>query len=98
MTYKVRHLQRANRDVANLADILAEHKRMAQRIFQEMELKIKQLEENPFMWAVYHANPKYRCIILENNMLFYTVDEARREVVIHRVVYAGMDISKQLDD
>ena len=98
MKYKVRFLPQANRDIAGLADILMPYPQKAKRFFQEMERKIDRLKDNPLEWAVYHANPKYRRIILDDHSLFYVADENSREVQIYRILYARRDIPKLLDD
>ena len=97
MKYKVRFLPQANHDIAGLADILTPYPQKAKRIFQEMERKIDRLTDNPLEWAVYHANPKYRRVILEDHSLYYVVDEIRCEVLIYRIIYARRDIPKLLD-
>ena len=98
MRYKVKLLPQANRDIAGLADILTPYPNKAKRLFQEMERKIDRLKDNPLEWATYHANPKYRRMILEDHVLFYVVDEDSREVQIYRVIYSKRDILKLLDD
>ena len=98
MKCKVRFLPQANRDIVGLADILTSYPQKAKRLLGEMERKIDRLKENPLKWAVYHANPKYRRVILEDHSLFYVVDEGNREVQIYRIIYARRDIPKLLDD
>lgn len=84
----------ATRDLAILADILSPHPNKARRLFKEMEDKLDLLEDNPYMCPVYHANPKYRRMNLENHALFYTIDEVKRKINIYRVIYAKRDIEK----
>jgi len=98
MKYKIILSSYANRDIAILADILAPHPSKARRLFKEMEQKLDLLEDNPFMCQEYPANPKYRRMILEGHALFYTVDEARREINIYRVVYAKRNIERLLGE
>ncbi|MDR1571898.1 MAG: type II toxin-antitoxin system RelE/ParE family toxin [Clostridiales Family XIII bacterium] len=98
MKYKVIFLPGANRDIASLADVLTPYPNRARRIFQEMERKLEQLKDNPFMWTTYHANPKYRRINLEDHALFYVVGEDSHEVRIYRVIYAKRDIPTLLDE
>ena len=98
MRYKVKLLPQANGDIVGLADILTPYPNKAKWLFQEMERKIDRLKDNPLEWAAYHANPKYRRIVLEDHSLFYVIDEDNREVQIHRIIYAKRDISKLLND
>ncbi|MDR0249055.1 MAG: type II toxin-antitoxin system RelE/ParE family toxin [Oscillospiraceae bacterium] len=95
--YKIKYLPYANWDIAGLAAILAPYPNKARRFFLEMERKLLLLEDSPFMWSVYHANPAYRRMNLEDHALFYIADEAKHEVLICRVIYARRDISKLLE-
>jgi plasmid stabilization system protein ParE len=94
--YKIKLLPQANRDIAGLADILSPYPNKAKRLFQEMERKLIQLQDNPLAWPIYPANPKYRRMILEGHALFYIADEDRREVQVYRVLYAKRDIPRLL--
>jgi len=98
MKYRALPSSYAARDLAILANILAPHPGKARRLFKEMEHKLDLLEDNPHMWPVYHANPKYRRMNLEDHALFYTIDEAKREVNIYRVIYARRDIERLLGE
>jgi plasmid stabilization system protein ParE len=97
MGFKVALLPQANRDIASLADILAPYPNKAKRLFQEMERKLELLKDNPFAWPAYHANPKYRRMLLEGHALFYIVDEDRHEARVYRVIYAKKDVAKLLE-
>ncbi|MDR1069848.1 MAG: type II toxin-antitoxin system RelE/ParE family toxin [Gracilibacteraceae bacterium] len=96
MRYKVLLLPQANRDIASLADALASYPSKAKRIFQEIERKLDALKDNPLAWPVYHANPKYRRMLLEGHALFYIVDEDMHEAKVYRVIYAKRDIPRLL--
>jgi plasmid stabilization system protein ParE len=98
MVYKVKLLPRANRDISNLADVLAPYPNKAKRLFQEMERKLDALKDNPFAWPIYHANPNYRRMLLEGHALFYIVDEDRHEAKVYRVIYEKRDIPRLLED
>ena len=95
MKYKVITSTQYNRDVVKLARALKDHSNMAKRIFQELERKLDGLEDNPFAYPVFRES-KYRRVNLEDNALFYTVDETRREVKLYHLYYAKRDIDKLL--
>ncbi|MCL2570852.1 MAG: type II toxin-antitoxin system RelE/ParE family toxin [Defluviitaleaceae bacterium] len=98
MKYKVILSSYANRDLARLANILEPHPNKAKRLFKEIEHKLDLLEDTPLMCQEYPANPKYRRMNLEGHALFYTVDEAKREINIYRVIYAKRDIERLLSE
>ena len=95
MRYKLKYTAYFNRDAAKLEKALKEHSNMSRRIFQEMERKIEGLKDNPFAYPVFRES-KYRRVNLEGHALFYTVDEARREVKLYYLFYAKMDIERRL--
>jgi plasmid stabilization system protein ParE len=97
-TYRVRFLPTADRDLDAITNALLSYPKKAERLFQEMKRKLEQVKDNPFMWPVYPANPKYRRILLEDHSLFYTVDEAKREVMVYYIYYAKRDIARLLED
>jgi plasmid stabilization system protein ParE len=96
--YKVRFLPTADRDLDVIANALEAYPRKADCLFQEIKRKLEDLKDNPFMWPTYHANPKYRRVLLEGHSLFYKVDEVKREVMIYYIYYAKRDIERLLKD
>ena len=96
MKYKTIYLPVANRDIIRIDDALKEYPNKAKRIFQEMDSKVTDLEEMPYMWPVYQAKPEYRRMILEDHLLFYKVDEDEYNVRIYRILYAKMNIPEHL--
>jgi plasmid stabilization system protein ParE len=98
MKYRVRHTPQANRETVAIAKALTSYPSMGKRNFQEMERKLKGLEDNPFAWPTYHANPKYRRMNIERHSIFYVVDEAKHEVIICHIYYTKRDLSQLLED
>jgi len=96
MKYKVEYLSIADRDIVALSDALAEYTQKAKRIFLEMEKKLKLLEDMPYMWPAYQLKPEYRRMVLEDYLLFYTVDEVEHSVKVYRILYDKMDIPKHM--
>jgi len=87
----------ANLDILGIDDALKDYPNKAKRLFQELERKITDLEDNPYMWPVYQARPEYRRMILEDHLLFYKVDEDEQKVRIYRILYAKMNIPEHLE-
>jgi len=96
MKYKVKYLPRADRDLIEINEVLAEYPRKAVRLFQEIDRKVRGLEDMPRMWPVYQPRPRYRRMVLEDYLLFYIVDEPKHEVYVYRIIYYRMDIPRQL--
>jgi len=97
MKYKTIYLPVANRDIIRVDDALKEYPNKAKRIFLEMESKVTDLEEMPYMWPAYQARPEYRRMILEDHLLFYKVDEDEHKIKVYRILYDKMDILSHLD-
>jgi len=97
MRYKTIYLPVANRDIIRIDDALTDYPNKAKRIFLEMESKVADIEEMPFMWPAYQAKPEYRRMILEDHLLFYKVDEGELEIKIYRILYDKMDILEHLE-
>jgi len=97
MKYDVVYLPIANRDILRIDDALIDYPNKAKRIFQEMETKVADLEEMPYMWPVYQAKPEYRRMIIEDHLVFYKVDEVEYKVRIFRILYDKMNIPEYLE-
>jgi len=98
MKYKISYLPIANRDILRISEALEEYPNKAKKLFQEMEKRIKNLEDMPYSHPAYHLRPKYRRMILEDHLLFYVVDDNEKKVMIYRVLYSKMDIPKHIEE
>jgi len=98
MKYKTSYLPVANRDIIRIDNALLDYPNKAKKLFNEIENKVKDLENMPYMWPVYQPKPEYRRMVLEDHLLFYKVDEGENMVKIFRILYSKMDILKQLNE
>lgn len=98
MKYKSVYLPLANRDIIRIDKALSEYPEKATRIFKEIEKKVTDLENMPYIWPVYQAKPDYRRMVLEDHLLFYKVDEDDHKIRIYRILYNRMDVSKHLNE
>jgi len=98
MKYKSVYLPLANRDIIRIDRALSEYPEKATRIFKEIEKKVTDLENMPYIWPVYQAKPDYRRMVLEDHLLFYKVDEDDHKIRIYRILYNRMDVSKHLNE
>jgi len=96
MAYEVKYLPIAERDIVHIDEALSQYPNKTKRLFRELDKKLKALENMPYMWPVYQAKPVYRKMVLEDHLLFYTVDETDHLVIVYRVLYDKMDIPKFL--
>ena len=96
MGYKIKYLPRMVKDIHEVGVALEDYPAKAKRLLKEMDEKLQILKEMPFMWPVFKPRPKYRKMVLEEHLLFYTVDEDRHEVKVHRILYEKKDATRHL--
>jgi len=97
MKYSIKYLPSLSRDIHQIAEALTEYPDKARRLLKEMDEKLLKLVDTPFMCPAFHARPMYRKMVLEDHLLFYTVDKQRHEVRACRILYAKMDTARQLE-
>ncbi|MBE6742080.1 MAG: type II toxin-antitoxin system RelE/ParE family toxin [Ruminococcaceae bacterium] len=72
----------------------------AERLAEEFITSADRICEFPYSNSVYTPikplETEYRRIIVNNYLMFYTVDEGKKTVTIMRVIYAKRNIEKQL--
>ena len=96
MKYKIKYLPSFDNDIVRISEALDEHPEKVARLFKEMDEKLIRLEHMPNMWPIYYARPKYRKMVLEDHLLFYTVDDHKRVVRVYRIIYGKMDASMHI--
>ena len=96
MTFKIEYIATFRADVLNIEIHLEEHPQKARRIFKELDEKLGVLAKNPKMYQVYEDFPIFRRIVVEDYLAFYTIDEKRGIIEIHRLICGKMDVSEQL--
>jgi plasmid stabilization system protein ParE len=92
--YEVEYLPTADNDLENIANVLSDFPEMLARIFKEMDEKLLLLRDHPRMYPVYQYRKKYRKMVLEEYLLFYTIDDAARKITVCRVIYEKMNLKK----
>jgi plasmid stabilization system protein ParE len=97
--YKVEYLPPAITDILETEAYLNEYSQAAADRFTEAIVqKTAALVEHPRMYPAYEDAPYFRRMILENHLLFYSVDEKRQLIVVHRVLHAKRDISRIMSE
>jgi len=83
-------------DIASVESYLEEHPQKAKRIFEEMDKKLSNLIDNPELYPVYEDFPEFRRIVVEDYLVFYTINERACIIEVHRLIHGKMDIPKKL--
>lgn len=96
MKYRIEYISTFHADVSQVVEFLEDYPQKAARIFAKLDKILSGLVKNPEMYPVYEDFPNFRKITIEDYLVFYTVVKPAGIIEIHRLIYARMDIPKQL--
>ena len=96
MAMKLEYISTFYADIANVESYLEEYPQKAKRVFEEMDKKLSNLIDNPELYPIYEEFPEFRRIVVEDYLVFYTINERTENIEVHRLVYGKMDVPKQL--
>lgn len=99
--YNLQFLPLAQSDLVGIVRYIADdlhNKEAAQKLADEIIKATETLTDFPYAFPAYTAirptKNEYRKLIVQNYMIFYTVDEKTKTVTVSRVVYAKRDYDK----
>ena len=69
----------------------------SENFFKKVRKQTLQLEEMPYMYPVYEKDSYFRRMVLGDYLLFYSVNEARRLVIVHRIFRHSRDVSQLIE-
>jgi toxin ParE1/3/4 len=58
--------------------------------------KLDKVRVYPQMYTTYRYQPKYRCIPIENYLLFYEVNDQEKVIYIYRILHGAQDTRSYL--
>ena len=98
MTYKIKYLPLAVQDLNDIARYLSGfYPKTASRVLKEMREKITKLGDTPKMCEVYHLDPAYRRMVVDQYLVFYRVNEEIKTVEVHRVLRGTWNLPQYLE-
>lgn len=96
---------RAQQDLKNIYEYIAyslQSPQVAQSMSNRLMQAARSLEDMPERNPLYREEPWHsqgiRFLPVKNYLLFYTVNKETNIVSIARILYGGMDISRQLEE
>jgi len=98
MKYRVEYLSTFYADIVSFEKVLEEYPQMARRILQKMDTKLSYLCEHPLMYPIYEDFPNFRKIVIEDYLLFYSINEHTKVIEVHRLIYGVTDVVRRLGD
>ena len=97
MSYSVSFLPDADRDMDDIEEHLSKfYPSTAQSFFAQLKKRLQMLETMPLMYPPYDADPFFRKMIVDDYLLFYSVDEKRTLIIVHRIFHSKRDINQQI--
>ncbi len=93
MKYEIKFLPAANQNLLDIDNYLSKfYPSTALNFFSELDKKISNLQDMPYIGTVYAPNPKYRRLVIGDYLMFYVVKENTCIVEIHRVLNGSQNI------
>ena len=97
MNFQVLFLEDAEQDINDIEEYLSQFYCSTVRNFiLKLENSVFALSDMPYLYPEYDEDPYFRRMVVNDYLLFYSVDEKRRLVVIHRIIHSKRDISREI--
>ncbi|GHV73206.1 hypothetical protein AGMMS49940_05080 [Spirochaetia bacterium] len=97
MEYEIKVLAPAVADLDSIITYSSQFYPSTPKKFLDALEKVKlNLQDMPYMYPVYEKQPIYRKVVVLNYLVFYTVDDGKRLVNIHRILPGAWDIGRHL--
>jgi len=95
--YKAVYLPEAIDKIFKIEDYLNQHSPTAAAEFTDMvDERVEALRDHPLMCQAYDRDPFFRRMVLGDYILFYSVDEKRKLVVIHLIFHHAEDVDRNM--
>jgi len=96
MKYRFEYISTFHSDIAEVTSNLEEYPQKAKRIFKNIDKKLLYLVDSPELYPIYDDFPVFRRIVVEDYLVFYSINEAQKVIEVHRLIYGRMDIIAHL--
>ena len=104
MSWKIQYTSQAKSDLRDIYDYISGVllvPETAKSIIQRIVEAVRELDEMPFRYKLYHDEPwhgqRLRFFPIKNYLVFYLPVDNENTVYIVRIMYGGRDISKQFE-
>jgi toxin ParE1/3/4 len=97
LKYNVRFSPFAKEDKKNIKNYLSKfYPETPNRFITSLKEHIESLKDNPYIYPEYSENNSYRRMLVSNYIVFYKVDDAKKQIDIYRILRATWDLPKYL--
>lgn len=95
MSYRATYSDDAKLDAREIVTYLAQFYAGAARNFKtKLTEQVNMLKDMPLSCPAYEKDPFFRRMVLSDYLLFYSVDEKRKLVTVHRIFQHARDIKR----
>ena len=99
MSYRVKFSENAKSDTKAITAYLAQFFTNTPRNFKnQLTKKVSSLKSAPFICQPYELDPFFRRMVVGDYNLFYSVDEHKKLVTIHRIFHHTRSVNKDMLD
>jgi len=99
MSCRVTFSDAAKHDMDNIEEFLSQYyPSTARNFFALLKDKVLNLESFPLLYPEYEYDSFFRKMVVDDYLLFYSVDETQNLVIVHRIFHSKRDISQQILD
>jgi len=97
MKFRVIFLEEAEADMDIIEEYLSQfYDSTVRNFFHKLKEQVFMLEDTPYMCQAYEEDTFFRRMVVGDYLLFYSVDESRNLVIIHRIFHHSRNVSRQL--
>jgi len=97
MSHRITFLDEARQDLKDIASYLSQfYAGTARNFTSKLKKQVRQLKTLPYMYPAYEEDPLFRRMIIDDYLLFYSVDDRQKMVIIHHVFHSKRDICQHM--
>ncbi|MCL2604916.1 MAG: type II toxin-antitoxin system RelE/ParE family toxin [Defluviitaleaceae bacterium] len=97
MSFRIIFLENAEADMDAIEEYLSQfYADTVQNFFSKLKERVFMLEDMPYMCQAYEEDPFFRRMVVGDYVLFYSIDETRNLVIIHRIFHHSRNITRQM--
>ena len=97
MSFRVVFLEEAEMDMDNIEEYLSQfYASTVRNFFIKLKEQVFRLEDTPYMCQTYEEDPFFRKMVVGDYVLFYSVNEVRNLVLIHRIFHHSRNVTRLL--
>ena len=90
-------MEKASQDLEDIEEYLSHfYTSTVRHFFDILKKKVSLLEAMPYMYPRYENDLFFRRMVIGDYLLFYSVEEERKPIVIHRIFHSARNISQQI--